>query len=99
MTLFEQLQQIEERMQLSFEKKRLDTFNHLLADRLALLKKARKQADSDAFFELAQKQSAQWRVLINERLDEYRRGLAKSRAMSAYGKPSPKSGRVFTRSG
>jgi hypothetical protein len=90
---------MDERMHRSFEKKRMGTFNQLLADRLLLLKKARQMADNEAFFELAQKQSEDWRVLLNGRMDEYRRNQSNTKAMSAYGKRPSRAGRVFTRSG
>jgi hypothetical protein len=99
MTLFEQLQQMDERMHRSFEKKRMGTFNQLLADRLLLLKKARRMADSEAFLELAQKQSEVWRGLLKGRMEEYRRNQSNSKAMNAYGKHSSRAGRIFTRSG
>ncbi|MDF7808031.1 hypothetical protein P4E94_11325 [Pontiellaceae bacterium B12219] len=98
MTLLEQLEQIEERLEHSFHLGRFDTFNQLLSDRFAVLKQARQLPENDAVFELARKQSNRWKELIRSRIREHCQRQMQGKAIRGYGSEAPKSGRMLNRS-
>lgn len=98
MTQLEQLEQIEERMENSFQHGRFDTFNHLLSERFVLLKKARKLPNSNAVFELARTQSAQWRDRLEKRIVQSLKLQKQSQSLGNYSKVSPPAGRLLNRS-
>lgn len=97
MSLIEQLERIEERMEHSFLKNRFDTFNQLLSERLVLLKQARLLTDSDVVFELARTQTDRWRVKLGKRICQSRQHQMQSQAVGSYD-DAPASGRVLNRS-
>ncbi|MDZ8117263.1 hypothetical protein [Pontiella agarivorans] len=98
MTLLEQLEQIENRLERSFRLGRFDTFNQLLSDRFVVLKKARQLPENEVFFERARQQSNRWNELLRKRVREHRQRQMQEKTIQGYGREVPKSGRMLNRS-
>jgi hypothetical protein len=98
MTLLEQLEQIEGRLERSFCLGRFDTFNQLLSDRLVLLKQARQLPGNDILFERAREQSNRWNERLGKRIHEHRQQQMQGKAIRSYGNEAPQSGRMLNRS-
>ncbi len=94
MTLLEQLERIETRMEQSFLQNRFDTFNQLASDRLVLLKQAQLAPENGALIELAREQTARWTEMLGKRVEQAR----KQRKPCGYGGRSTRSGQVVNQS-
>ena len=98
MSLVEQLERIEERMEHSFLQNRFDTFNQLASERLLLLKRAQQSPEKDAVLALASVKTEQWVALLGQRIKEFRQTQSQSHALGGYGTGSSRAGRVVNRS-
>lgn len=92
MTLIEQLEQVEERMQQSFLQKRFDTFGELLAERLRLLRKAEHSPEKSAVFPLARRQTERWVAVLGEQVDLFQKRQSRIGVACGYAGRSPRSG-------
>lgn len=98
MSLIEQLDEIERRMEQSLELKRFDTFKMLLSERLMLLKKARHEQGNEDFFMTARKRTSDWIDLIDNRIKESRKEQQRASSMGGYGSGATiRPGRVINR--
>jgi hypothetical protein len=97
-TLLEQLDQVEERMEKSLEKERFDTFNQLSAERFSLLKLVLQVPENEGLIEPAREKTERWVELFNERLAQARKKKQLSESMGDYSGGALRPGRVLNRS-
>lgn len=96
MTMMEQFEQIEARMERSFRERRFDTFNLLVSDRLVLLQRAMQSPEKAAVLAMLQRQGPLW-------VDRLRTCIAQSRpppqgrSMGGYGGTRSRSGRMVNK--
>jgi hypothetical protein len=95
MTYIEQLEQMEKHLQRALTEKRFDTFKLLMGDRMRLIRQAMRSAERDEFLPKVQDQTARWVELLDERLKQTRKFMARPRKFGGY---SRRSGRMINRS-
>lgn len=98
MSLLENLELIEQRMEQSFLRNRFDTFNQLASERQVLLRKAQFSPEKESFFAVAREQSVRWVDRLGDRVQKARKQQVKSQSLGGYASRSGRSGRMMNRS-
>ncbi len=97
MDWIDQYQQVETRMEESFQKNRFDTFTQLMSERLKILRTGANSSDRTGFLATAKPQTEQWIIRLTDRIQEEKVRRKQTQALTGGYRRAPRSGKVINK--